>query len=175
MPAELHRQLFDTISRQSSQLLADPCRSGERHLANDRGCDKASGYFRRVAKDNGQRTTGNSRIEESSSHFQGGQRHLFVGLDDAGTAGGKSGCDLAAWNEGWEVPWREGRNRPDRLLYNHASPRTWSWYHPAVGTPAFLSLPVNDIGRPGDFPLGFLQRFTLFQGHTLRDGFATLA
>src|SRR5260370_9166212 len=107
MPAELHRQLFDTISRQSSQLLADPCRSGERHLANDRGCEKAIGYFRRVAKNNGHRTTGTSRTEESSSHFQGGQRHLFVGLDDAGTAGGKSGCDLAAWNEGWEGPLRE--------------------------------------------------------------------
>src|SRR5690606_30993388 len=87
----------------------------------------------------------------------------FLGwLEYNGAASSKRGGYLSRRHHRGEVPGGEGSNRTNGLLENaQFVARLWRRHNPPVGASAFLSVPVECLGRDQEFDPRLGYRFAL--------------
>src|SRR5262245_38366920 len=97
-------------------------------------------------------------------------RRLFRTLDDDRAPGGQRGGYLAYRLRDRKIPWRERRDRSDRLHDDHVAHAIGARGDDAtVGALPFAGIPVEDIAGALHLEFGLHEDFTLFLGQHLGD------
>ena len=176
MAAEFHRHPLHVRAGDRRKLLADGGGAGERHLADDRVRDEVLGNLRRHAIDQVHHARRHAGIGEAADQFGRRGRRLLRRLDDDRAAGGQRAGQLAHHLVDREVPRREGRDRPHRLLHHELidalCPRG---NDAAIGAARLLGEPVDHVRAGQHLALGLGQRLALLHGQQRCDGVRTIA
>ena len=176
MAAKLHGDTLHVTAGQRRELLADRRRAGERDLFNHRMRDQIGRHLRRHAEhqiDHARRHPGVG----ISLHQSGATRRGFLRpLQDHGAAGRQRRRHLAHRLIDREIPRRESRDRPDRLLeHKLRDVRRARRHDPSVGAARFLREPFNGVGAAQRLDPRLGKHLALLHRHRGGDGVGAFA
>ena len=102
---------------------------------------------------------------EGAHELECAGRRFLRSLEDDRAAGGEGARHFSGRRAHREIPWRECRDRTDRLAQHGVAHAGLARDHPAVDPQAFGRVPFDDVAAAQDFELRLFDRLALFERH----------